>query len=488
MTVRTRFEPSPSGSIHVGTALVASFNWYLARKHGGRFVLRVADTDASRVVPEGLRSVVEDLRWLGLTWDEGPEVGGPHEPYFQSQRGDLYRAAAARLVEQGQAYRCYCTPEELEAMRERARAAKRPPRYEGRCRDLGEAERAAFEAEGRSSVIRFRVPEGSTTVEDLVRGEVTFAHAELQDFVILRADGSALYQLAVSYDDMEMEITHVIRGEDIFASTPNQVLLMRAMGAERTPSYGHVPLIVGPDRRPLGKRHGDTAIAEFRDHGFLPEVILNYLATLNWSVGDGSREKFSVEELIQAFDPSGVTRNPSAFDYAKLEAWNGDGIRALAAEDLCERLVPYLAAEGIDVTPFDPRLRAIVPHIHERMRRLNEAAEQIRFLFQEVEPDEKALGQLTPETVPLLRDATVVAEAVDRWVTEALTGALMTWADGSGISRKKALQPIRAAITGRLVSPPLFESMEVLGRERSLARLHGAVERASAGAKDIAEG
>jgi len=245
MTVRTRFEPSPSGSIHVGTAMACSFNWFIARHNKGAFVLRVADTDASRVVPEGLRSVVEDLRWLGLEWDEGPEVGGPHAPYFQSERMHLYRDAAAKLVETGAAYPCYCTQQELETERARAQAEKRPPQYNGRCRTLLSADRATFEAEGRPSVVRFAVPAGETQIVDLVRGESVFEHALIEDFVILRANGSALYNLAVSYDDMSMGITHIIRGEDIFPSTGKQVLLMRAMGAQEFPAYGHVPLIVG---------------------------------------------------------------------------------------------------------------------------------------------------------------------------------------------------------------------------------------------------
>jgi len=474
MTVRTRFEPSPSGSIHVGTAMTASFNWYVARKHGGAFVLRVSDTDASRVVPEGLRSVTEDLAWLGLNWDEGPGVGGPNEPYFQSQRAHLYREAAEKLLAEGHAYRCYCTPEELQAARDRAKAEKRPPRYAGICRDLSGDECAAKEAAGLTSTVRFRVPEGETTVTDLVRGEVTFAHKDLDDFVILRADGSALYQLAVSYDDMAMGMTHIIRAEDIFSSTPKQVLIIRALGGE-PPAFGHVPLIVGPDRKPLSKRYGSTAIAEFRRQGFLPEVILNYLATLNWSIGDGAREKFTLSELIEFFDPRGVTRNPSAFDHQKLEAWNGERIRELSLDELVARIEEFLVRDGVLAEPVSDEQRAILrrvtPLIQERMKRLDEAPPQVRFFFHEPEPDEKARALLAGEHVATLHAAASILDRIDPFDASTIQEALMSWADEAGLKRKVAFQPIRAAITGSLISPPLFESLEILGRERSVARL-----------------
>lgn len=481
MTVRTRFEPSPSGSIHVGTAMMASFNWLYARRTRGQFVLRVADTDASRVVEEGLRSVVEDLRWLGLDWDEGPEVGGPHGPYFQSERMALYQQAASRLLEQGSAYRCYCTTEELDAAREQARAEGRPPRYSGRCRDLGDATRAAFEADGRTSVVRFKVEPGESRAMDLVRGEVVFDHATVEDFVIMRADGSALYNLAVSYDDMTMEITHIIRGEDIFASTPKQLLIIRALGGE-PPLYGHAPLIVGADRRPLGKRHGDTAVSQYRDKGYLPDVLLNYLATLDWSVGDGATERFTIEDLIDAFDPGGITRNPSAFDIEKLTAWNGEAIRAMSAEEFVARIEPFLVRDGVLSAAPDASQRDVLltmaPLVQERMKRLDEAPEQLRFLFHEPDPDERAQTMLTAARVPALLAVVAVLEGLGSWTSGAIQEGLMAWADTAGIKRKEAFQPVRAAITGSLVSPPLFESMHVLGRDRTLARLRAAAARA----------
>ncbi len=484
MTVRTRFEPSPSGSIHVGTAMMACFNWLYARKHGGAFVLRVADTDAARVTPEGLRSVIEDLRWLGLQWDEGPEVGGPDEPYFQSERGELYAAMGERLLETGNAYRCYCTPEELDAARKLAQAQKRPPRYNRRCRDLSDGERSAFEAEGRPSVVRFRVEDGTTTVTDLVRGEVSFAHADIEDFVVMRANGSALYQLAVSVDDMTMGMTHIIRAEDIFSSSPKQVMIIRALGKE-PPLYGHAPLIVGPDRKPLSKRYGDTAIAEYRHKGFMPEVILNYLVTLDWSVGDGTTEKFSIDGLIRAFDPPGITRNPSAFDIDKLTAWNGDAIRELSVPAFIDAIAPFMEREDVVPEVGDEArgvLAKIAPLVQERVKRLDEAPGQIGFLFTEdVVPDDKAAKLLTAERAGLLGAVAGLLAELEPWTVEVVSGALTEWADGTGLKRKDVLQPVRAAITGALVSPPLFESIEALGRERSVARLRAAAERAAAG-------
>ncbi|HVL33006.1 MAG TPA: glutamate--tRNA ligase, partial [Actinomycetota bacterium] len=428
MSIRTRFEPSPSGSIHVGTAMMASFNWFYARRHGGAFVLRVADTDASRVVAEGLRSVTEDLRWLGLQWDEGPEVGGPHGPYFQSERGELYRDAAERLLESGHAYRCYCTPDELDAARKAAMAEKRPPRYSGRCRNLDDAERRAFEAEGRPSTVRFKVEPGETRAVDLVRGEVVFEHEHIDDFVILRADGSALYMLAVSYDDMAMEITHIIRGEDIFASTPKQIMLMRALGAETVPQYGHAPLIVAPDRRPLSKRHGDTDVGVYREKGYLPEVLLNYLVTLDWSVGDGVTEKFSIDELIRVFDPSGITRTPSAFDIEKLTSWNGDRIRAMGVDEFIGSVGPYLDTpwmRAAEPTWRDHVLHAMAPLIQERMKRLDEARDQLRFFFEEPEPDARAAALLVPERADALQAVTDLLKRLEPWSAANIQESLM---------------------------------------------------------------
>lgn len=450
--------------------MTAEFNWLWARKHGGAFILRIADTDKTRVTQEGIRSAHDDLRWLGLEWDEGPDVGGPSAPYFQSQRQDLYREAGHRLLAEGNAYLCYCTPDELKARRERALAEGRPPMYDRRCRNLSDADRAAFEAEGRTALVRFRVPDGTTTVTDLVRGEATFDHAHIEDFGILRGDGSPLYMLSAAYDDAVMGVTHVIRADDIFSNTPKQVLLIRALGYQ-IPIYAHLPLIVGPDGSKLSKRHGSTKVEEFRRIGILPEAMLNYLAIINWSAG-GDRERFTVDELIAEFDLARVTRNPSAFDPVKLEALNGEKIRALPLDEFIGRVEPFLG----DIPVKRDVLEKIAPHVQERMRRLDEAPGQIRFLFEQVEPDERARAVLTPETQPLLHQVREILEGLQPWTIEAITGALMEWADGTGQKRKAVLQPLRAAVTGSLVSPPLFESIEALGREETLVRLGRALE------------
>lgn len=481
MSVRTRIEPSPSGSLHVGNAMTASFNWYWARKHGGAFILRIADTDETRVTAEGLRSALEDLRWLGLDWDEGPEVGGPHAPYFQSERFELYQEHADRLLASGVAYRCYCTTQELDALRDQQRAAKQPPGYDGRCRTLTAAQLAAYAAEGRPSVVRFAMPEGDTHVTDLVRGEMVFEHRLITDFVIQRADGSPLYQLACSVDDMIMGLTHVIRGEDIVANTPKQIALMRALGHEAIPAYAHVPLIVGGDRTPLSKRHGDTSVIAYREHGYLPEVLLNYLAILNWSVGDGATETFTIPELIDAFQLSGVTRSPSAFDPQKLLAMNADRIRSLTPAQFMSSIAARVTADvfgGVEPTPEQlEMLAAIAPLVQERTRTLAEVPEQVRFLFERIEPDEKASAQLTPATAEHLRAIRGIVAAREPFEHEPLGEELLAWADAAGVKRKAAFQPLRAAICGRLVSPPLFESMALLGREECLARIDAAVAR-----------
>lgn len=481
MTVRTRIEPSPSGSLHVGNAMTAAFNWLWARKHGGTFVLRVADTDAARVTAEGIRSALEDLHWLGLEWDEGPEIGGPDEPYFQSKRTDLYREAAHRLLENGHAYRCYCTPQDLEALREQQRAAKQPPGYDGRCRALSDTDRAERESAGTPSVVRFAMPEGETRVEDIVRGEMVFDHALIGDFVILRADGSPLYQLAVTVDDIRMGMTHVIRGEDIVSNTPKQIAIMRALGHEAIPAYAHIPLIVGADRTPLSKRHGDTAVLAYREQGYLPEVLVNYLAILNWSIGDGATEIFSIPDLIASFDLAGVTRSPSAFDAQKLLSMNGDAIRALPVDDFLSRVEPFLVRDGVfDGSPTEEQaatLRAIAPLVQERTRRLDEVSGQVRFLFERIEPDEKAAKALDAEAKPHLEAIRKLLATIEPFDHASIGEQALAWADESGVKRKVAFQPLRAAICGSLVSPPLFESIELLGREESVARIDVALAR-----------
>jgi glutamyl-tRNA synthetase len=474
-TVRTRFEPSPTGSLHVGGARTALYSWLVARHHGGEFVLRIADTDIKRVSDENYEAILEDLRWLGLQWDEGPEVGGPFAPYRQSERRDRYRAAALSLQDGGHAYRCYCTPEELDERRAAARAAGRRPGYDGRCRDLSEKERARFEAEGRSFAIRFKVPRGRTVAfDDAVRGSITFKSDEILDFVILRSDESATYMLAAGLDDALMNITHIVRGEDLLPATPRQLLLREALAVADVPVFAHLPLLVTPDGRPLSKRWGDVSVRAYRDKGFTAEAMVNYLALLGWSYDDRTNI-FSVEELIEKFSLERVAKNPAAFDVAKLEWLNGNYIRQLEPEDLASRLVPFCVRDGIPVDSNGARskLHAVAPLLIERLRRLDEAPPMVRFLFEEVEPDEKAAKALDGQQ-DYLADVAKVLEGVAEWTARPLEETLRALAEERGLKPRRAFQPIRAAVTGTLVSPPLFESLEILGREPTIRRVRAA--------------
>jgi glutamyl-tRNA synthetase len=472
--------PAPSGSLHVGNARTALYNWLMARGQGGVFVLRIEDTDRSRVTEEAFHAVIEDLRWLGLDWDEGPEVGGPHAPYRQSERLDLYREAARRLVDAGLAYRCYCTREELEAKRKAALAAKRRPGYDGRCRYLTDAERAAFETEGRPWVLRFRTPdEGSTSFDDLVTGPVTTQHAEIDDFTIMRQDGSPLYNLAVSVDDGLMAITHVIRGLDIQSSTPRQILIHQALG-NPVPAYGHIPLIVGPDRQPLSKRHGDTSVAWYREHGYLPEAMVNYLALLGW--GSGDETIFSLEDLVERFTIEGVNASPAMFDQRKLTWMNGEYLRRMDDAELVRRIEPWMVGAGLIGDPPTlverARLAAAVPLVKTRMERLEEAPgpHHLRSLFADVEPDAGAVEKVMRDShVPeLLERADAALRDLPRWDHEQIKEALSAIQTDMGLKPKTAFQPIRVAVCGTTISPPLFESIEIIGRDRTIERLERA--------------
>jgi len=476
--VRTRIEPAPSGSIHVGNARSALYNYLFARQHGGKFVLRIADTDAKRATDENYRAVLEDFRWLGLEWDEGPEAGGDHGPYRQSERFDRYAAIALKMVDDGHAYRCYCTPEELDERRKKARGERRTPGYDGRCRDLSEEERAGFEGEGRSFAVRFKVLRGRTiTFEDVVRGTITTESNQIPDFIIQRSDGSPTYMLAAAADDALMNITHIIRGEDLIPATPRQLLIREAMAVYDVPVFAHLPLIVSEDGKPLSKRWGDVAVSSYRERGILPEAMMNYLALLGWSYDDRTNI-FSPAELIEKFSLERVGRNPAAFDVAKLEWLNGHYIRELKPDELAERLVPFCARAGIAADTPDGRalLESVVPLLSERLKRLDEAPGMIRFLFSDVDPDEKA-GAALRDQAEYLAAVREALEGLPEWTTAGIEGVLRALAEVRDLKPRKAFQPVRAAVTGTLVSPPLFESMEILGRDRTLQRLARAAER-----------
>ena len=467
-TIRCRFAPAPSGSLHVGNVRSALFSWLFARHHGGAFVLRVEDTDASRVTEEAVAGVLEDLRWLGIDHDEGPDVGGPHAPYRQSQRLDIYREHADRLLAQRDAYRCYCTPDELEERRGASMARGEAPGYDGHCRDLSAEQVAEYEAEGRDSVVRFRMPDHEWVVNDIVKGEVRFAPGQLRDFVLVRSDGSPVFLLAVAVDDMLMGVTHVVRGDDLLASAPRNAAVIEALGGT-PPRYAHVPQVLGPDRQPLSKRHGSTSVESFRARGFLPEAMVNYLALLGWSPGD-DREVLAREELIDAFDLERVSSNPAAFDTEKLTWLNNRYIQSLDDDDLAARCVHFLTEEGLMPDPVT--LGAAMPIVKERMRTLMEAPALLRFLFtDDVEPNEKAAALIAKAPEGYVGQVADALERVEPWESGAITARLDGLAQELGLSRTKAFQPVRAAVTGSNVSPPLPESLQLLGRERTLARL-----------------
>ncbi len=476
MSIRVRFAPSPTGHLHVGNARTALFNWLLARRHGGTFILRSDDTDRERSSQESQDAIVAALRWLGLDWDEGIIVGGPHATYRQSERLDRYTEAVAGMIGAGNAYRCFCTPAELDERRKAAQQAGRPPGYDGRCRAITAADAAARVAAGEAASVRFAVPRpGETAFVDLVRDEVTFDHANVDDFVVLRSDGSPTYHLSSSVDDVDFEITHVIRGEDLLASTPKHILLGRALGTEREITYAHLPLIKGPDGARLSKRHGATSVDGYREAGILPEALFNYLALLGWSPG-GDETIVGREEMVARFDLTDVSKSSAVFDPAKLEWMNGVYIRELAPEDFAARTRPLVEQrlgrplDGGEAAAY----AALAPLVQERAKRLTEAPDQVGFLLvDEVQFDQASWEKVMtkPEARPALEGAQSRLAALDGWTAAAIEEALRAMMDELGLSARKGLQPVRVAVTGSTVSPPLFESLEALGRDRSLARL-----------------
>jgi glutamyl-tRNA synthetase len=477
-TVRVRFAPSPSGDLHIGNVRTALYDWAYARHTGGTFVFRIEDTDAARVTDEYIAAAVESMRWLGLDWDEGPEVGGPHAPYRQSERLGLYQEWAQRFLDSGHAYKCYESPEEAEARTQRQKAAELPPGYDGHSRNLTDAQRAAYEAEGRRPVIRFRMPEGTTTFTDLIRGAVTFENHLVPDFVLMRADGSPLYTLAVAVDDVLMQITHVVRGEDLLSSTPRQIAVYRAMGLtdEQIPAFAHLPFVMGQDNSKLSKRHGAVTIGQFRTDGYLPEAMCNYLALLGWSLGDGDREEFDLAEIAANFTLERVNRSPARFDPKKLDSLNGAWIRRLTPDDFAARLVPFLRREGLVADPLTPEQQRLLtegaPLVQERMVRLSEVG-MLGFLFRdEVTIDADAAAGWNDESRQVLDSTIKAVEQLPEFTAAAIEAALReALIEGLGLKPKNAFGAVRIALTGRKVSPPLFESMELLGRDRTLARL-----------------
>ena len=488
--VRVRMAPSPTGSPHVGLVRTALFNYAFAKHaeltgRGGTFVLRIEDTDKERSTEESYTAILELFRWLGLTWDEGVEVGGAHGPYRQSERSDLYRDVLAKLRESSYTYDCYCRNDEVEARRKES--GSKVMGYDGFCRELSPEQRDAFVAEGREPLVRFRMPDGSITWDDLVRGEVTFETQFVPDFALCRANGDPLYTLTAPVDDATMRITHVLRGEDLLSSTPRQIALFEAMKAigvaETTPAYGHLPYVMGEGNKKLSKRDPQAHALAYRDQGFLPEGLLNYVALLGWAIA-ADRDVFTLEEMVEAFEIADVNANPARFDLKKAEAINTAHLRMLPVEEITHRALPFLKAAGVVGDPVrdaDAQLLELaMPLVAERVNKLTEVADMLGFLFvdeADFTRDEADAAKLLDETGrEVVKAAHHAVAAVGTWSTQAIQDALQgTLVDEMGLKPRLAYGPVRVAITGRRVSPPLFESMELLGRERSLARLASAL-------------
>jgi glutamyl-tRNA synthetase len=482
MAPRVRFAPSPTGYLHVGGARTALFNWLFARRHGGIFVLRIEDTDAERSSDEMVGGILDGLRWLGLDWDEGPLIGGEHGPYSQSERFDRHRAMAGRLVAQGHAYYCYCTTDELKAKRDAAERTGGGWKYDRTCLSLTNDEIAARERAGMPRAIRFRVPDGVTRFDDLVHGAIEFDQANIEDFVILRSDGLPTYQLSVVSDDIDMQITHVVRGDDHISNTPKQILLYRALGAE-LPRFAHVPLILGPDKKRLSKRHGATSVTEYARQGYLPEAMFNFLSLLGWSPG-GDRELFTKDELVQAFALEGISGGNAVFGPEKLEWFNQQHLMRLAPDDLARRLKPSLEAAGLwnEAWLGDRHawFFAVLELLKPRAKRLGDFAEQGRFFFtDQIDYDPAAVE--TYLSAPgmdehlLAFDAAIAA--LDTFDVVSAEAALRAVAAARGVKAGSLIHAVRVAVTGKSVSPGLFEVLALLGRSRVRARMAEARRR-----------
>jgi len=480
-SVRVRMAPSPTGSPHVGLARTALYNWAFARHHGGTFVFRIEDTDTARNTQESYDSLIEVMQWLGLDWDEGPLKGGPHAPYQQSERGDLYRDVLAKLREAGYTYDCYCTADEVEARRNAS--GSKVMGYDGFCRELSDDQLACFHAEERAPVVRFRMPDGQIGFDDLVRGEITFDTEFVPDYALARANGDPLYTLVAPVDDALMEITHVLRGEDLLSSTPRQIALYDALakigvGSGVTPRFGHLPYVMGEGNKKLSKRDPEAHLLGYRDAGFLPEGLLNYLALLGWSIA-ADRDIFTLQEMVAAFDIADVNPNPARFDLKKAEAINASHMRLLPIEEMTHRVLPFLKKDGVVSDPVSDSdaalLELAMPLIAERINKLTEASDMLGFLF----ADEASFTRdETPDEAgqDVVRAALEALTDLHPWSTaaieEALRGKLI---EELGLKPRVAFGPVRIAVSGKKISPPLFESMELLGRDRSLSRLKSAL-------------
>jgi glutamyl-tRNA synthetase len=477
VSVRVRFAPSPTGYLHIGGARTALFNWLYARRHGGAFILRIEDTDVERSSADMTTGILQSLRWLGLDWDEGPIVGGPHAPYLQSERLARYRDAAARLVSKGAAYYCYCRPDELAAKREAAEAAGGAWMYDRTCRALSAEQIASREAAGMPRAIRFFVPVGETSFEDSIRGRITVTHDHIEDFVIVRSDGHPTYQLSVVVDDAEMAVTQVVRGDDHISNTPKQVLLYQALDAP-VPGFAHVPLILGPDRKRLSKRHGATSVGEYEAQGYLPEAMINFLALLGWSPGSGDQEVFTRDELIGRFTLEGISGGNAVFSPEKLDWFNQQHIARMPADEILRRLAPELQRHALWRDAFDGAERvwieAVVDLLKPRARKLVDLLPTIRpFVADAIERDPAAVAKhlSAPELPDLIAAWRERVERIEPFEPPEIEAALRTFAEERGVKAGTLIHATRVAVTGQAVSPGIFDVLHLLGRDRVLARL-----------------
>jgi len=478
--VRVRFAPSPTGHLHIGGARTAIYNWAFARRHRGTFVLRIDDTDPERSTEENVQAILRGMRWLGLDWDEGPEVGGEHGPYFQTQRASRYADGLERMKASGGAYACFCSAEELERKREEARAKGSYASYDRTCRGMSAEDSSARIAAGEPHVWRLAVPEGRGDIvfTDAVRGETSFSASDMDDFVLVRTDGTPTYNFATVLDDIDMLITHVIRGDDHLSNTPRQILVYEALGAD-VPTFAHLSMIWGPDGKRLSKRHGATSVEAYRDMGYLPEAIMNYLALLGWSL-DGETTIIDANTLTENFSLERISKNPAIFDAEKLDWMNGTYLREMSAEQFVARMMPVLAEAGLaDASDAETRpewYAALAPLVSERVKRLDEIAPMVRFLFvDDVAVEEAARDKVLGAdgaAATLAAVATVLATVEFR--ADEIQAALRAVPESLGVKPKAVFQAVRVAVTGSTVSLPLFESLELLGRERALARITAA--------------
>lgn len=477
---RVRFAPSPTGTLHIGSARTALYNWLYARANNGSFILRIEDTDISRSTEQALNSIIDDLKWLGLDWDEGPDAGGSHAPYRQTERFDVYNRYIDKLLAGGRAYHCYCTPEELQAEREEARKQKIPFRYSRRCKRLTQPEINKFERRGRVPSIKYSVPdEGHTSVNDLIRGIVTFQNENIGDFILVRRNKIPTYNLVVSVDDAEMDISHVIRGEDHLSNTPKQVLLLKDF-SRKIPQYAHLPLIIGPDRQPLSKRHGATSVEEFRSQGYLPEALINYLALLGWSYDDKTTF-FSKEELVNKFDVTRVSKSPATIDFLKLEWMNGHYIRNMPLDELASKLKEYLKFKGLQNTYLGDgkiSLESSLSIVQEKIKTLAGFHSLNSFLYTGRTLNEDALKKLLDikNVGIVLKKAGEALENTEPFVARQIETNLKNVLSDIDIKPKHLFQAVRIAVSGRTVTGGLFESLELLGKEKTLTLIRETID------------